>query len=108
MKELCELLGVSSARDYLAMNLPKSAREVPSRVAHRASLRDPRPQMRNLWVALFERRTDQGRGDGLLVRILMHNAQIAIVRGPSKMKCIKVFPTSDDLVQTRIRAEVVG
>jgi putative transposase len=101
VKKCCEVLGVSSAGYYLAKTRSDVADDDPSRVAHRAHQRGPRRQS---WHLRFSRprarRADQRpRGSRQPVTILMHNAEIAGVPGPRKVKRIKGTPTSEDLVQ---------
>ena len=104
VKKCCEVLGVSSAGYYLAKTRPMSPTMI-RREWLTGLIREVHADSRGTYGARrVHAELTKGRGirvSQVLVTILMHNAEIAGIPGPRKVKRIKGIPTSDDLVQRK-------
>ena len=98
----CRVLGVSSAGYYLAKNRPMSPTMI-RREWLTGRIREIHAMSRGTYGARrVHAELTKGRGIYVgrgLVTILMHNAGIAGIPGPRKVKRVKGAPTSDDVVQ---------
>lgn len=104
VKKCCEVLGISSAGYYLAKTRPMSATMI-RREWLTGLIREIHADSRGTYGSRrVHAELTKGRGvhvSRVLVTILMHDAQIAGIPGPRKVKRIKGNPTSDDLVQRK-------
>ena len=104
MKKCCSVLGVSSAGYYLAKNRPLSATKI-RREYLTGLIKEVHADSRGTYGSRrVHAELTKARGvavSRVLVTILMHNAGIAGIPGPRKVKRIKGTPTSDDLVQRK-------
>jgi len=104
VKKCCEVLGVSSAGYYLAKTRPMSPTKI-RREWLTGLIREVHAVSRGTYRSRrVHAELTKGRGvhvSRVLVTILMHNAEIAGIPGPRKVKRIKGNPTSDDLVQRK-------
>ena len=104
VKKCCEVLGVSSAGYDLAKTRPMSP-TMSRREWLTGLIREVHADSRGTYGARrVHAELTKGRGIHVskkLVAILMHNAEIAGLPGPRKVKRIKGVATSDDLVQRK-------
>jgi transposase InsO family protein len=104
VKKCCEVLGVSSAGYYLAKTRPMSPTKI-RREWLTGVIREVHAVSRGTYGSRrVHAELTKGRGvhvSRVLVTILMHDAEIAGIPGPRKVKRIKGNPTSDDLVQRK-------
>ena len=104
VKKCCEVLGVSSAGYYLAKTRPMSPTKI-RREWLTGLIREVHAVSRGTYRSRrVHAELTKGRGvhvSRVLVTILMHDAEIAGIPGPRKVKRIKGNPTSDDLVQRK-------
>ena len=104
VKKCGEVLGISSAGYYLAKTRPMSPTMI-RREWLSGVIREVHADSRGTYGSRrVHAELTKGRGihvSRVLVTILMHDAQIAGIPGPRKVKRIKGTPTSDDLVQRK-------
>ena len=104
VKKCCEVLGVSSAGYYLAKTRPMSPTMIRREWLTGLS-REVHADSRGTYGSRrVHAELTKGRGvhvSRVLVTILMHDAKIAGIPGPRKVKRVKGTPTSDDLVQRK-------
>lgn len=111
VKKCCEVLSVSSAGYYLAKTRPMSPTKI-RREWLTGLIREVHADSRGTYGSRrVHAELTKGRGVHVsrgLVTILMHNAGIAGIPGPRKVKRVKGTPTSDDLVGAKVREVVAG
>jgi transposase InsO family protein len=104
VQQCCKVLRVSSAGYYLYRNRPMSPTKL-RREWLTALIKEVHADSRGTYGARrVHAELTKGRGIHVskkLVAILMHNAEIAGLPGPRKVKRIKGVATSDDLVQRK-------
>ena len=110
VKKCCEVLSVSSAGYYLAKTRPMSPTKI-RREWLNGLIREVHADSRGTYGSRrVHAELTKGRGVHVsrgLVTILMHNAGIAGIPGPRKVKRVKGTPTSDDLVQRKFERSLL-
>ncbi len=104
VKQCCRVLGVSSPGYYMYRKRPLSTTKM-RREWLTALIKQIHAESRGTYRARpVHAELTQGRGIHVscnLVTVLMHNAQIAGLPGPAKVKRVKGTPTADDLVHRK-------